>query len=438
MITRDNYEEFFLLYVDNELSAAEREAVESFVEANPGLRDEWEAVLQTRLSPDNCLGFGDKSTLMKSLLTSGDDSPAHIPPSFVTTSPSSPVYSDVSTLSIDQSNYQEYLLSYIDAELDEPQRRLLEKFLRIHPTAQQEFDQLILTVSKPDLSIVLPDKQTLYRQPSRRMIPFLPWLRIAAAAVVLAAIALFIFRPAKKSGTPDITVVSKNGLTKKDSATVTRKPAQPLHNTELHPDGLSTHPGQPSPHADQPSPDMATSITPGSPADASQKKRAVAASTSNQGRNTVPGASSKGDRNLLAVQRKPAEQTALTGNPADPSRSPDQVDPDSRVVAVAVTSKLDPVRSAKGASPGTEVQISERNMPVAMTLTPNSSFASRALLQGSMASREDGIIAEEDAPQKNRMRGLLRKVSRTLGKKVSKVDDDLRTVSIGPFEFTVQ
>ena len=63
MITRDNYEEFFLLYIDNELSVADREAVERFIAHHPDLQQEWKALLHCRLLPDEELVFPDKAAL---------------------------------------------------------------------------------------------------------------------------------------------------------------------------------------------------------------------------------------------------------------------------------------------------------------------------------------------------------------------------------------
>ena len=40
-INRHNYEEFFLMYVDNELSEAQRAAVEAFAKNNTDLEEEW-------------------------------------------------------------------------------------------------------------------------------------------------------------------------------------------------------------------------------------------------------------------------------------------------------------------------------------------------------------------------------------------------------------
>ena len=63
MITRDNYEEFFLLYIDNELSVADREAVEQFIAHHPDLQKDWKALLHCRLLPDEQLVFPDKELL---------------------------------------------------------------------------------------------------------------------------------------------------------------------------------------------------------------------------------------------------------------------------------------------------------------------------------------------------------------------------------------
>ena len=45
-INRHNYEEYFILYMDNELPAAERRMVDEFVKLHPDLQEELSLLLQ--------------------------------------------------------------------------------------------------------------------------------------------------------------------------------------------------------------------------------------------------------------------------------------------------------------------------------------------------------------------------------------------------------
>ena len=63
-INRHNYETYFLLYVDNELPAAERTAVELFVRENPDLAPELELLGGTIL-PQEITSFEHKSDLFR-------------------------------------------------------------------------------------------------------------------------------------------------------------------------------------------------------------------------------------------------------------------------------------------------------------------------------------------------------------------------------------
>ena len=59
-IDRHNYEEFFILYLDNELTAEERRRVEDFAAANPDLKEELDLLLQSKLVPDTAIVFNSK------------------------------------------------------------------------------------------------------------------------------------------------------------------------------------------------------------------------------------------------------------------------------------------------------------------------------------------------------------------------------------------
>ena len=63
-INRNNYEEFFLLYVDNELSAQDKIAVDVFLKENPDLQEEMLMLQQSILLPDTFV-FADKGNLLK-------------------------------------------------------------------------------------------------------------------------------------------------------------------------------------------------------------------------------------------------------------------------------------------------------------------------------------------------------------------------------------
>src|SRR6201986_1495633 len=112
MITRDNYQEFFLLYVDNELPAADRSMVEEWVTANPDLQEEWESLLSCRILPEEELVFRDKQSLLR---VAGE---------------------------IEESNYQDYILSYIDDELNDQDRQMVESFFSLFPSKRLELEQL--------------------------------------------------------------------------------------------------------------------------------------------------------------------------------------------------------------------------------------------------------------------------------------------------------
>lgn len=148
-INRHNYEAFFMLYVDNELSAADKKAVELFVHENPDLKKELQQLLQTIVAPAT-ITFNHKASLLKQ---------------------------EIAPL-------EEQLLLYLDNELSTAEKTSTEALLKANTDAAAAFAQLQQTKLQPDTSIVFSNKRILYRKEAGKLVPF-PWIRIAVAAILL-------------------------------------------------------------------------------------------------------------------------------------------------------------------------------------------------------------------------------------------------------------
>ena len=64
-INRNNYEAYFISYIENELNNTQRKAVEDFVAMNPDLKNELELFGATKLEADEKIIFADKESLLQ-------------------------------------------------------------------------------------------------------------------------------------------------------------------------------------------------------------------------------------------------------------------------------------------------------------------------------------------------------------------------------------
>ena len=194
MINRHNYEEYFLLYIDDELNAAEKRAVKEFVDQHPDLKIELEMLQQSVLHPHPIV-FHDKDVLLKN-----------------------------SSSFINETNYEEYFVLYGDGELNDEQRDGVEQFVYRNPVHQVEFELIQKARLQPDTQVVFPDKTSLYRtEDDDEKVFVIRWWRISAAAV------LFVFLSGlgwyMVSENPSSPAVATKTPSKKVEQPVDTKPA---------------------------------------------------------------------------------------------------------------------------------------------------------------------------------------------------------------------
>lgn len=154
-----NYEEFIILYLDNELSEEQVKMVDNFLAAHPDLKAEFEMLKNTKL-PLEEFNF-DKTGLMAE--------------------------------NMKLSTVDEELLLYIDGELPADEKKKLDLELASNKEYQLQHQLLLQTKLDPSEKIAYPNKKELYRK-TERVVAFKVWMRVAAAIIVIAVSGLLYFK----------------------------------------------------------------------------------------------------------------------------------------------------------------------------------------------------------------------------------------------------
>lgn len=170
-INLGNYEEYFILYMDNELNTEQVKMVEAFLLLHPDLQAELELLLSTKLPAE------DFSMNKEALLAA----------------------------SMKMSAIDEELLLYIDNELPVEKKKILELELASNKQYQLQHQLLLQTRLDATEVVVYPNKEELYHR-TERVLPFKLWMRIAAVVLVMATMGVLYFTSNDAASVPPQTV----------------------------------------------------------------------------------------------------------------------------------------------------------------------------------------------------------------------------------------
>ena len=166
-INIDNYELFAMDYLEGNLDAMKEKEMISFLVLHPHIAEELHDVNQVILSSElhNKLGSKFTNTLKKELV--------------IETSP------------INEDNYEEYFIAYLEGDIKEKDAETLSAFLNINAHLSKEFQKQQTTKLKPDHAIVFDDKASLKKSETKL---YILWPAIASIAAMLF-ISFWVWKP---------------------------------------------------------------------------------------------------------------------------------------------------------------------------------------------------------------------------------------------------
>lgn len=162
MITRANYEQYFLDFQEAALDATTEKELFAFLDQNPDLREEFECFVEIKLEPELNVSFPEKSRLHRSF--------------------------------VNENNFLSRLVAYLENDLNQSDRLFVEEYLKNNSSASQELEILRKTRILPDHLIVFSGKASLKKEAKVISLggSFYRVTAIAAAIIILL-LSFFVF-----------------------------------------------------------------------------------------------------------------------------------------------------------------------------------------------------------------------------------------------------
>lgn len=263
-ITRDNYEAFFLDYIEGNLDAEAAEALDAFLRQYPDLRHELDdaEVLplqsETNIKRDwsNLKQTGDldfyfanpeardalfvkhidgeansaENALVDELLTRPDLKAAYAEWKSLLLLPGKEVtdkdylYRFASSQAVSQSNFEDFLIAFAEGELDDDKIAELKAFAESAPNGLRELELAKNLRLTPAEGIFFPDKESLYRK-EKRIIPM--WFYRAAAVAAILLLGVFTWNIADRDTVSSPQPIAETGDNQPADTAESAKPKTP-------------------------------------------------------------------------------------------------------------------------------------------------------------------------------------------------------------------
>lgn len=165
-INLDNYEQYFLDYLEGNLSPEMARELNAFLRAHPELKGVLEDYEAVTIVPDESVIYHPKSSLKKNI-----HSPALIK----------------------DDDLEKIMISSVEGLLDPEEEAGLQQYLRLSPEKAREMEIFRMTRIPVDPAITFPYKSRLKRKAIILSVPRLAWGLAAAAAVIIVALGIRYF-----------------------------------------------------------------------------------------------------------------------------------------------------------------------------------------------------------------------------------------------------